>query len=414
MQLRPYSAAVTAVCALAFGLNISGAHAENSATIEAQLAALQTQIDELRTAQNPNAPSAANGFNPAISLILSGGFNESSLNPDNVSLPGFALTGEGGAPAQGFVLGESELTLSASVDDHWYAQTTLAFAEEDGSSEVSVEESFIQSTALPDGLTLKMGRFLSNIGYLNSHHAHTDTFIDRPYVYRTFVDHSYGDDGVQLRYLLPTDTYAEVGGEYLRGDGFPAAGAAHDGRGVYTLFAHVGGDVGYASSWLAGFSQLKARSIGADDGFSGDITLHIADFTWKWAPGGNRQLGGVVARAEWFAEKRDGSWANEDGSAVSAWQTQRSGGYAEASYRWPAGWLAGLRMDSITGDKQAPAPYASGVTSTGMSVVAGLQHTEFSLLRAQLSVFENPAGGKDHGISLQYMVALGAHGAHQF
>lgn len=410
MQVRTCAAA----CAALFGVQLNLAHANLDADVDARLSALQQQIDELRTAQNVPAQSAANAFNPAVSLILSGGFNLAAQAPQHFSLPGFALGDESGPAQQGFSLGESELTLSANVDDQWYAQTTLAFAEEDGASTVAVEEAYIQSSALPAGLSLKMGRFLSNLGYLNSHHAHTDTFIERPLVYRSFVDQAYADDGVQLRYLLPTEAYAEVGGEYLRGDGFPAAGAAHDGRGAYTWFVHTGGDAGLESSWLAGVSQFNGRSIEGHDGFSGDVTLNIADFTWKWSPGGNRKMGGIVARSEVFAEKRSGIWQAEDGSSRADWQSRRHGGYAEASYQWPSGWLAGLRLDRLQGDKNAPAPYASGVVNKGWSLVGGVKHTEFSQLRGQFSVLDNGNAEKERSFSLQYMVALGAHAAHQF
>lgn len=410
MQVRTFAAA----CAALFGFQFNLVQASENADVTAQLAALQQQIDELRSAQQTPPQSAANAFNPAVSLILSGGFNEASQNPDAFNLPGFALGGESGAPDKGFSLGESELTLSASVDDQWFGQITLAFGEEDGEGEVAVEEAFIQSTALPAGLNLKMGRFLSGIAYLNGRHAHTDTFIDRPYVYRAFIQQSYADDGVQLKYLLPTDSYIEVGAEYLRGDSFPSAGAAHDGRGAYSWFAHTGGDVGAGASWLAGFSQLRGRSVEGEDGFSGDVILNIADFTWKWSPGGNRKMGGIVVRSELFAEKRDGNWLAEDESSSEQWHTRRQGGYAEASYQWSNGWLLGLRTDRLRGDKNAPTPYASDALNKGLSLVTGLKHTEFSQLRAQFSAFDHSTGETEHAIGMQYMVALGAHGAHSF
>ena len=70
-----------------------------------------------------------------------------------------------------------------------------------------------QHTALPDGFSLRLGRFYSNIGYLNSHHAHTDNFFDRPLPYQAFLGNQYGDDGVQLRWVAPTALFLELGGE---------------------------------------------------------------------------------------------------------------------------------------------------------------------------------------------------------
>src|SRR5207344_864123 len=115
-----------------------------------------------------------------------------------------------------------------------YGQLTMSV---DGDDQLGVEEAYIDTTTLPNGLSLRAGRFLSNIGYLNSHHAHTDKFFDRPLAYQAFLGNGYGDDGVQLRWVAPTDLYLELGGEIFRGENYPSGGAGHAGAGVKTLFA---------------------------------------------------------------------------------------------------------------------------------------------------------------------------------
>ncbi|NIO12679.1 MAG: hypothetical protein GTN86_03910, partial [Xanthomonadales bacterium] len=83
--------------------------------------------------------------------------------------------------------------------------------------------------------------------------------------------------------------FLEVGGELLRGEGFPVAGALDGGKGAWTAFAHVGGDVGFSHSWRAGISFLSGEVEGretADALFSGDTDTEILDFIWKWAPNG--------------------------------------------------------------------------------------------------------------------------------
>ena len=52
--------------------------------------------------------------------------------------------------------------------------------------------------------------------------------------------------------------------------------------------------------------MLKSNTNGAEDGFSGDSTLYLADATWKWAPEGNFKDGGVTVRGEYFLVDRDG------------------------------------------------------------------------------------------------------------
>ena len=361
----------------------------------------------------PSGPSNPNAFNPAISIILNGAYAHHSMNPDDYVRAGFPLAGEAGPGPQGFSLGESEISFAANIDDKFYGQLTLAVASDGGSDEVGVEEAYIDTTSLPDGFTLRAGRFFSNIGYLNNHHAHTDSFYDRPLAYQAFLGNQYGDDGVQLRWVAPTDLFVEVGGEALRGQNYPSGGATHDGVGTGTLFAHFGGDVGVESSWLAGISMLRTKVEGAEDGFSGDENLYLADLTWKWAPGGNTKDGGIQLRSEFFVEDRDGRYVDaSDPALVQDWHGIRRGGYLEGVLRLNRKWDAGYRYDKLWAD--AHVPYASNFDPYRHSVELTWRNSEFSLVRLQLSHDKPQQDASDNVVSLQYQTALGAHGAHKF
>jgi hypothetical protein len=395
-------------------------NAAQDAAIQARLDALEQQLAAIKNARatTSNTPSgntgSGNQFNPAISLILQGTYADYSIDPEDYGLAGFAVGEEAGLRPEGFSLAESELSLSANIDDQWYGQATLALENEDGETVTALEEAYVETTALPAGFSLKLGRFLSGIGYLNHHHSHTDSFISRPLVYQTLIQHHYGDDGAQLRYVAPTDLFLEVGTEYLRGGAYPAEGASRDGKAVNTVFVHVGGDVGIEHSWLAGVSQLRGETAAGSDGFAGDVTLSVVDFTWKWSPDGNPKRGGLVLRTEWFADQRDGGLFDEEGNYLSAWDSDRDGYYAEALYRYGNGWSTGLRLDSISGDASAPGDFASGERSDSHSLVLSYQRSEFSQLRLQFSRFDTASGDRETGIWLQYLMALGAHGAHKF
>ena len=355
----------------------------------------------------------ANGFNPAISVILNGSYSSHSLDPQHYARAGFPVVGEGGPGPRGLSLGESEVSLASNIDDKFYGQLTLTAESEDGEDHVGVEEAFIDTTALPNGFNLRLGRFFSDIGYLNSHHAHTDNFFDRPLAYQAFVGSQYGDDGAQLRWLAPTDLYFEVGGEIFRGNNYPGGGAEHGGAGVKTLFAHAGGDIGIDSSWLAGLSMLKSSANGAADGFSGDSTLYIGDATWKWAPQGNFKDGGVTVRSEFFVDDRDGTAIDpiDDGEPL-AWHGARRGAYVEGVYRFNRTWDIGYRVDKLWADRDGP--YASTFDPYRNSVELTWRNSEFSLLRLQFSRDEPTADTTDKALTLQYQVSLGAHGAHKF
>lgn len=351
-----------------------------------------------------------NAFNPAITLILNGAYSAHSLDPDSYARSGFPLVGEGGPSPRGFSLGESEISFAATIDDKFYGQLTVALGSEGGDTEVGIEEAYIETTGLANGFTARAGRFFSNIGYLNGHHAHTDKFYDRPLPYQAFLGNQYGDDGVQLRWVAPTDTFLEIGGEVFRGESFPAGGAARNGAGSRSLFAHAGGDIGDETSWLAGVSVLDARSEGAEDGFSGDTRLWVADATWKWAPGGNFKDGGVTLRGEYFLEDRDGEWS--DGEGVSEWNGRRHGAYVEGAYRINRRWETGYRYDRLWSDDGLP--LADGFAPARHSLMLTWINSEFSLLRLQLSRDTPNDADADTALTLQYQTALGAHGAHKF
>ena len=69
--------------------------------------------------------------------------------------------------------------------------------------------------------------------------------------------------------MAPTDFYLEFSGEVLRGDRYPAAGAANSGFGATALSAQTGGDFGFSNSWLFGLSWLGAEALDRGYGIAG-------------------------------------------------------------------------------------------------------------------------------------------------
>jgi hypothetical protein len=240
--------------------------------------------------------ASASAFNPGISLILSGTYANLSQNPENYTITGFQSGGDIGPGERGFSLAESELDIYGNIDHYFYGSMSLALQPDDS---VAVEEAYIQTTALPAGFTLKAGRYFSGIGYLNAQHAHTWDFVDSPLVYQAFLGGQYGDDGVQLKWVAPTDLFIELGAEAGRGRIADTDGANKNGTAAGSLFAHMGGDVGLSNSWRAGLSYLHISPNGVESNsldnagdyvtntFDGTYRIWIADAVWKWAPNGN-------------------------------------------------------------------------------------------------------------------------------
>ena len=393
---------------------LAAAQAAQAELQEMKASRQDTSVAAVASVEAPSSSASANAFNPAISLILNGLYENHSQDPINYQRAGFPLAGEAGPGTPGLHLGESELSFAANIDDKFYGQLTLTMESEGGETHTGIEEAYIETTALPEGFTARAGRFYSNIGYLNSHHTHTDFFSDRPLAYQAFLGNQYGDDGVQLRWVAPTETYLEFGSEAFRGDNYPAGGAAHSGVGVKTFFAHAGGDVGVENSWLAGASVLHADSAGGEDGFSGRDNIFLFDFTWKWAPHGQFKDSGIVVRSEAFLDDRNGIVVDPDDPDTLAqrWDGKRRGAYIEGLYRFSRTWDAGYRYDKLWA--AADGPYASDFDPQRSTAMLTWHNSEFSLVRLQLAHDEPQPHFIDNILTLQYQVSLGAHGAHKF
>jgi hypothetical protein len=360
----------------------------------------------------PTPVASQNAFNPSISVILNGSFNHSENDPGAARIPGFILDEEAGLPDRGFSLDESEITLSANVDHVFFANLTLAIESE---GEIAVEEAFVQTTGLPWGLTAKAGRFFSGIGYLNERHAHSWDFIDQPLPYRAFLGGQYGDDGVEVRWIAPTDFYLEFGAEWYRGDAFPAGNADDNGTGTLAAFARTGGDIDEESSWLASLSYLKAKADNRDidgDVFSGDSNLAVAAFVYKWAPNGNPTVNNLIVNAEYFFNREDGTF---NGLPLDL---DRQGWYVQGVYQFMPQWRAGLRYAGLESDGVSGPLAGSSLDDFGhspqtLSALLEYDTSEFGRLRLQYS-YDDSDLASNNTFTAGYTMSIGPHGAHRF
>ena len=345
-------------------------------------------------------------FNPAISVVLTGTYAQFSDYPTTYTIPGFALADGVGPGTQGFGLGESELSIASDIDDQYYGRFTVSF---DSENNASVEEAFLQTVGLGDGLTIMGGRFLSGIGYLNNKHSHTWDFVDQPLAYRAMLGGQLKDDGVQVRWVAPTDLYMELGAEALRGDSFPAGGDANSGRGTTSLFAHFGGDYNDSNSWTAGVSYLNAKSANRTDSsggtFTGSTHLAIFDYVWKWAPDGNIMQKNFTLQTEYFLQSLNGTYT---GLPVDS---NQDGYYVQGVYQFIPRWRVGLRYDNLHADDPGVAFSGTALATQGYnphrwSTMVDFSRTEFSHFRLQYSQ-DKSSQATDNEIYFQYTMAMG-------
>lgn len=332
---------------------------------------------------------------------------------------------------RGFGLGHTELTASGNVDDAFRAQATAAFHSHDGETELDLEEAWFETLRLPAGFTVRAGRFLSQIGYLNGQHVHADDFSIRPLLYRGLLGSHYGDDGLRLNWVAPTELYTRLGVEVFRGRRLVPESINDPSVGVVTVSAKFGGDLGASQSWQAGISHLRNRREAVPeeedepDLVLDDDTDHahdhdhahgslytgarmwLLDAVWKWAPDGNNRnrqlrLGAEVARVTDINGFADGDDRHE------AWTLH-------GVYRFHPQWEVGLRH----GELRVSAPHEDHfhrgrISET--SVMLAWKRSHFSTVRLQWTRQRDKGDfpDADDAVFLQVVMNLGVHGAHDF
>lgn len=386
---------------------------------------------------------SGNQFNPAVSLILDGRYTD--IDNETLELPGFQLGGEAGLPEQGFATGHNELVISANIDDKFHGQLSTAIVEVDGATELEMEEVFIETLGLGHGMTMRGGKFYSGIGYLNAIHLHAHDFADRPLVYDAMLGGHLNDTGVQLRWVAPTTQYLNLGVEFTTGSEFPG-GENEDNNNGLALFAKTGADIGVSASWQLGASyystEFDKREAGGhphgggtttvdNELLNGELDIAGIDFVYKWAPNGNSREKNFKLQAEYFVRDETGHSKFSEGanSAEADYTGEQQAFYLQGVYQFMPAWRVGLRYDRLKADNTITDFIDGGVEldeyleESGLgteskdperySLMIDYSPSHFSRLRLQYSELNN-GREKNDMLMLQYIMSLGAHGAHQY
>lgn len=394
------------------------AQAEADASAARAAAQATPSTEAVATIEPPLAPISAaattnpNIYNPGIAVALNGFLTVARNDTGEESIAGFATGDEIGRPARGFSLGESEVSFAANIDPSLAGFLAISV---DNADQIGLEEAYLRTTSLPGGVAIKAGRFLSSIGYLNERHAHDWSFSDSPLPYRAFLNSQLGDDGVQLRWIAPTDQYLEFGAEAFRGEAHPAGGGADNGVGAYSAFVRTGADIDASSSYLAGLSYLRAQSENRETGgdlFTGNTDLAILTLIYKWAPNGNPLVRNLSLASEIFYGRDEGAF-NTVPLSQSHW-----GWYAQGVYQFAPRWSAGLRVAGLQSGDPGAAFASSALDDAGhtpFDVTALLEFdtSEFGRLRFQYARDESAPDTNDV-LTMQYTIIYGPHGAHRY
>jgi outer membrane receptor protein involved in Fe transport len=200
------------------------------------------------------------------------------------------------------------------------------------------------------------------------------------------------------------------------------------------LYAHTGGDVGDSNNWRAGLSYLSTRAENraftqpdifgrdAELSFTGPSRLAVADFVWKYAPHGNTLANTLKVQGEYFRRHESGDLTYNPDTALESsagYSARQWGWYLQGVYQFMPTWRAGLRYDRLSAGGLDYGANGAVLASTGFAprrytAMVDWTPSEFSRIRLQYARSETVPGITDHEWFLQYILSIGAHGAHKY
>ena len=341
-------------------------------------------------------------FLPDIALILDGSAvarNVSNSVYETQYIPGFSSydpAKEAEIPFnknRGFNFNYAELALHSTVGPYFDADAIFHLHPD----EFEIEEAYITSRSLPYGLRAKLGKFRSEFGRINAIHQHAWKFTAQPLVYEALLGtEGINDAGVQLQWVLPTDTYLMAGLEAMQGNNDVSFGDVEKNN-LYIGYLKSSVDLTDMTTLLGGVSIAHGKQ---DNGQTTDV--YGLDLTTKTALGSYSSL-------LWQSELLYRDKQKENGS------DKQAGFYTQFVYQYDQNWAAGVRYDSLFKNIDTQPDDLDRY-----SAMLEYKPFEFTKFRLQYIYDRSRAFGIDDQrkniseILLGFTIEAGAHGAHAF
>jgi hypothetical protein len=340
---------------------------------------------------------------------------------------------------RGFSLRNAEIALDGAVDPYFKGFANLVFKlDKDQSTEIELEEAYLQTTSLPKNLQLKAGQFFANFGRQNPQHPHQWAFVDQPLVLtRLFGPEGLRNLGAQVSWLFPTPFFLEASLGVFNGQGEtafsfrdktesdPSTSQNFSGHSTFGRSLRGVGDLLYAPR-LASSVDLTdnqtllvgtSAAIGPNATGSGARTeVYGLDGFWKWkSPTAHQGFPFVSVQAEGLYRRYDAAADPSALPAIPAETLRDWGFYSQVLWGFHEHWVAGLRGEYVTGNSgfyDPLDPFRGERRRISPNVT--WYPSEFSKLRLQYNNDHGEFIGTEHSVWLQVEFQLGAHAAHKF
>jgi len=399
----------------------AGQPAAAAAVVPAPLAAPEPVPPPARVAEQTPAPSlggAAGGaskvFNPDISMI--GDFLGAAGNSGNRYTPSLEMH-------------ESEVGLQAVIDPYARGDVFITFGEQG----VSLEEGYFTFTSLPGAFQFKVGKMRAAFGRVNTMHNHILPWTDRPLVTQDLVGGEDGidDAGFSVSRILPAPKglFLEGTAQLFRGDSTNVFRAAQ--RSDLSTVEHLHGyrDISESTNVDIGGSYTRGHSPFAD----GSNQLFGIDATLRWKPLRRSIYRSFAGRAE-FIWARTAYAPGLVATAPGTLTATPFGYYVSGDYQFGRRWFFGARFDRSERGQCLPTNPETTLSSacltavspgllasrnplvqdTGGSLLLTYWPSEFSQIRGQLRRTSYGEGVTASELLFQFILSMGAHGAHPF
>lgn len=369
----------------------------------------QVALLSQKSQQSPNSSASfsQNAYLPDIAFVLNMaavGRDVKNSEYEDFAIPGFIDARDAELPFnknRGFNLNYAEVALHSMVDPYFEAFAIFHISPDS----LEIEEAFVQTTALPNALKIKAGKFRSAFGRLNEKHHHSWNFDDQAIIYKAlFGPDMINDAGVQLQWVAPTDTYIMAGVEAFQGSNDRSFGDVEKNT-LYVGYLKSSIDIGDDLSVLGGLSCAYGSNVDANA--SNPTVVYGADVTLR------EQLGSYSAliwQSEFLQRDKD----------VGAQKYKQSGLYSELVYQYSNNYSAGLRYDTILKNEADFSAYNAVDTKNLDKYSAMIEYKPFPMSRLRLSYsYDRTKIIADerrdiNSVMLSLNIAAGAHGAHSY
>jgi hypothetical protein len=379
--------------------------AEMRERYDARLTALEQKLSGLAA---PPQPTPAAPPAPAEPVALPAPVQASGLQGAKVFNPDIAVIGNFlGAAGDNlnstqptFGLSEVETSLQAIVDPYARADFFLSASPEG----LEVEEGFVTFNTLPGQFLLKVGKMRAQFGKVNTLHAHTLPWTDRPLVTQNLVGGEEGisDPGLSLSRLIHNPfMFLEATAEayYAADEVFQSSDR--------TKLAYVGRLRAYRD-----LTEGTNLDVGVSFAYGPDGTSPLAligadlrkrlfgfDATFRYRPLQRAIYRRFQARTEFVWSQPRGTGHPEDTAM---------GFYGSGEYQFARRWFAGVRYD------HSAQFFDPSIVDKGGSVFVTYWPSEFNQVRGQYRHTSYGDGVRGNEFLFQFLFSIGAHGAHVF